>query len=247
MDNLKKQLIKEIIHEKDSKFSFSVIKVQFYKFLHSEELKASNYDGRHVRETFKDYTQMEVQSFKYLITKYMDSIEKCIVEKALHAQEIQKRLKSLTDRKLQIQECKIQKVKALDDSSGNTKSSKIVSWNDYSKTRNDQSSQNESSTSGNKSSRSGNECSERSNFGNDTDIRPSYDTKPMAEVLNTTDYNVFATERQHSEKLGSINGTYVVETVDSNVIPDSSDMSTNKREVEHNAKEPKDECVLFAS
>ncbi|GJZ49102.1 hypothetical protein Tco_0603292 [Tanacetum coccineum] len=32
----------------------------------------------------------------------------------------------------------------------------------------------------NESSRLGNECSERSNSGDDTEIRPSYDTEPMA-------------------------------------------------------------------
>nr|GEV23817.1 hypothetical protein [Tanacetum cinerariifolium] len=56
---------------------------------------------------------------------------------------------------------------------------------------------NENNTSGNESSMSGNKCSEKSNFGNDTNIRPSYDTEPMAEVPNTADYNVFSVEKQH--------------------------------------------------
>ncbi|GJV51340.1 hypothetical protein Tco_1447081 [Tanacetum coccineum] len=47
MNNLEKQLNKETLHEKDSKSDLSVIKVQFDKFLHSEEVKTSNYDGRH--------------------------------------------------------------------------------------------------------------------------------------------------------------------------------------------------------
>nr|GFC66138.1 hypothetical protein [Tanacetum cinerariifolium] len=59
MNNLEKQLNKETFHEKDSKFDLRVIKVQFDKFLHSDELKPSNYDGRYVRENFKDYTRME--------------------------------------------------------------------------------------------------------------------------------------------------------------------------------------------
>nr|GEW93768.1 hypothetical protein [Tanacetum cinerariifolium] len=68
----------------------------------------------------------------------------------------------------------------------------------------------ESSTSGNKSSWLGNECSERSNYGNDTDIRPSYDTKTMAEVPNIADYNVFAVEKQHTKKPEFNNDTYDV-------------------------------------
>ncbi|GJT96155.1 hypothetical protein Tco_1091673 [Tanacetum coccineum] len=78
----------------------------------------------------------------------MESIENCIVERTLHAHEIQKRLRWLNDRKLQIQVCKVQEVKALDASSGDIDISKIVSdkgnakcsQNDCSKTGNDQSS-----------------------------------------------------------------------------------------------------------
>ncbi|GKD63129.1 hypothetical protein Tco_1305237, partial [Tanacetum coccineum] len=92
----------------------------------------------------------------------MESIEKCIDERALHAQEIQKRLK-----RFQIQECKIQEVKALDTSSGNTYNSGIIS------------DRGNANMLENESSRSGNECSERSNSGNDKDI--SYDMEPITE------------------------------------------------------------------
>ncbi|GJW25314.1 hypothetical protein Tco_0039125 [Tanacetum coccineum] len=54
MNNLEKQLNKETFHEKDSKSDLSVIKVQFDKFLHSEELKPSNYNDRYIRENFND-------------------------------------------------------------------------------------------------------------------------------------------------------------------------------------------------
>ncbi|GKF06690.1 hypothetical protein Tco_0037358 [Tanacetum coccineum] len=147
--------------------------------MHSEVLMPSNYDGRHIREIFKEYTRLEARLFKDLITEYMESIEKCIVERALHEQEIQKRLKRLNDRKLQIQECKVQEK---DQSLGNQSST----------------SGNESNISGIKSSRSRNECSERYNLWNDTDICPSYDTKPMAEAPNFANYIVFAVEKQHT-------------------------------------------------
>ncbi|GKD35104.1 hypothetical protein Tco_1250613 [Tanacetum coccineum] len=88
MDNLEKLLNKELLHEKDSKSALSMIKVQFDKFMHSEVLKPSNYDSRHIREIFKEYTRMEPQSFKDLIIQYMEFIENCIVERELHEQEI---------------------------------------------------------------------------------------------------------------------------------------------------------------
>ncbi|GKF55156.1 hypothetical protein Tco_0165496, partial [Tanacetum coccineum] len=57
------------------------------------------------------------------------SIEKCIVERALHDQEILNRLKRLNDKKLQIQECKLQEVKGADASSRDTNNSGSVSDN----------------------------------------------------------------------------------------------------------------------
>ncbi|GJX70804.1 hypothetical protein Tco_0307975 [Tanacetum coccineum] len=63
----------------------------FDKFIHLEMLKSSNYDSdaREARQDFKDYTQIEAQSFKDLIIQHMESIEQCIVERACHEQEIQ--------------------------------------------------------------------------------------------------------------------------------------------------------------
>ncbi|GJZ73139.1 hypothetical protein Tco_0637285 [Tanacetum coccineum] len=128
MNNLEKQLNNEILHEKDSKSALSVIKVQFDKFIHSEMLKSSNYDSdaREARQDFKDYTQIEAQSFKDLIIQHMESIEQCIVERARHEQEIHNRL---NERQLQIQEYMVQKVKASDASSRDKNCSRIVSGN----------------------------------------------------------------------------------------------------------------------
>ncbi|GKA22895.1 hypothetical protein Tco_0708857 [Tanacetum coccineum] len=66
-------------------------------------LKSSNYDSnaREARQDFKDYTPMEAQSFNDLIIQHMESIEKCIIERARHEQELQNRLKRLSERKMQ--------------------------------------------------------------------------------------------------------------------------------------------------
>nr|GFD39684.1 hypothetical protein [Tanacetum cinerariifolium] len=82
-------------------------------------------------------------------------------------------------------------------------------------------------TSEDESNRSRNECNDKSTYGDNTNIRPSYDTEPMVEVSYTVGYNVFSNERQHSEQPKSISKTCVVEKVDSNVIPDSPDMCDN--------------------
>ncbi|GJS99043.1 hypothetical protein Tco_0820213 [Tanacetum coccineum] len=146
----------------------------------------------------------------------MNSIEQCIVERARHEQELQNGWKRLNERKLQIQECKVQKVKALDASSGDNDCSRIVSDKE-----NDQGLENQGNTSGDESSMSRNECNDKSNYGYDTDIRPSYDTTPMVEVPYTAEYNVFVVDTQHSEQPECIINTCVVEKDDNNITPDS--------------------------
>nr|GEV15722.1 Gag-Pol polyprotein [Tanacetum cinerariifolium] len=53
----------------------------------------------------------------------------------------------------------------------------------------------------------------------------STDSEPLKKVQNDTGYNVFTNELQHSEQSESISNKYLVETNDSNVIPDSPDMN----------------------
>nr|GEY69658.1 hypothetical protein [Tanacetum cinerariifolium] len=110
----------------------------------------------------------------------MESIEQCIVEREHHEQEIQNRLKRLNERKLQILECKVQKVEATDASLGDTNGSGIIDKG------NDQGLENQGNTLRDKSNRSRNECNDKSTSKVDTDIRPSYDTKPIDEVDSNT-------------------------------------------------------------
>ncbi|GKD34226.1 hypothetical protein Tco_1249735 [Tanacetum coccineum] len=57
-------------------------------------------------------------------------------------------------------------------------------------------------------------------------FEPIFDTKPLQKVHNSDDdYNVFANERQHLKQPESVNNTYLMEQGDTNITPDSSDMS----------------------
>ncbi|GJS31086.1 hypothetical protein Tco_0491706 [Tanacetum coccineum] len=80
-----------------------------------------------------------------------------------------------------------------------------------------------------------------------TDSRPSFDVEPLEKVHYDDNYNVFANERQHSEQPESINNTCLVEKVDSNVIPDSSDMCDNDNQADQNDEECDDERVVLAN
>ncbi|GKF15807.1 hypothetical protein Tco_0057269 [Tanacetum coccineum] len=172
----------------------------------------------------------------------MNSIEQCIFERARHEQENHNRLIRLNERKLQIQECKVQEVKASDASLGDKESSGFVS-----EKVNKHCSENQSNTSGNTSDRTRNECNERNTFRDDTDIRPSYDTEPMVEVPYTAEYNVFAVETQHSEQPENMNDTSLMKKVDSNTTPDSSDLCNNKFKDDQNADDHEDERVVLAN
>nr|GEZ84831.1 hypothetical protein [Tanacetum cinerariifolium]GEZ85493.1 hypothetical protein [Tanacetum cinerariifolium]GEZ85504.1 hypothetical protein [Tanacetum cinerariifolium] len=73
------------------------------------------------------------------------------------------------------------------------------------------------------------------------------DSKPLEKVQNDTEYNVFANDLQHSEQSESISNTCIVETDDSNVIPDSPDMCDDDIQNDQNDVESDDERVALAN
>nr|GFA45338.1 hypothetical protein [Tanacetum cinerariifolium] len=78
---------------------------------------------------------------------------------------------------------------------------------------------------------------------------PTADTgtgsEPVEQVQNDDGYNVFANDLQHSEQFESVSNTCLVETDDSNVIPDSPDMCDDDIQNEQNDVEIDDECVAL--
>ncbi|GKA51189.1 hypothetical protein Tco_0744385 [Tanacetum coccineum] len=111
MDTLEQQLTKETILESNCQNAFRVLKTQFEKIFSSVLIKPSSLDGMCARKDFHAYTGMEPQLFKETILKNFDFIEDYMLKTIIHAQTIQKRL---DDKKLQIQECTVQEVKASD-------------------------------------------------------------------------------------------------------------------------------------
>nr|GEZ20732.1 hypothetical protein [Tanacetum cinerariifolium] len=96
MQNFERKLHKETFHEKDSNSDLRVIKVQFEQFIHLKVLEPSNYNSYDLetRRDFKEYTQMEAQTFKETITQNMNSIEQCIIKRENHEQVLLNGLKS---------------------------------------------------------------------------------------------------------------------------------------------------------
>nr|GEV16592.1 hypothetical protein [Tanacetum cinerariifolium] len=73
------------------------------------------------------------------------------------------------------------------------------------------------------------------------------DSEPLEQVQNDTGYNVFTNELQHSEQSESISNTCLVETNDSNVIPDSPDMCDDDIQNDQNDVKSDDERVALAN
>nr|GEV85470.1 hypothetical protein [Tanacetum cinerariifolium] len=73
------------------------------------------------------------------------------------------------------------------------------------------------------------------------------DSEPLEQVQNDAGYNVFANDVQHYEQYESISNTCLVETNDSNVIPDSPDMCEDDSQNDQNDVESDDERVALAN
>nr|GEV19595.1 hypothetical protein [Tanacetum cinerariifolium] len=73
------------------------------------------------------------------------------------------------------------------------------------------------------------------------------DSEPFKLVQYDAGYNVFANKIQHFEQFESINNTCVVETDDSNVIPNSPNMCDNDIQNDQNVVEYDDERFTLAN
>nr|GEW13084.1 hypothetical protein [Tanacetum cinerariifolium] len=80
---------------------------------------------------------------------------------------------------------------------------------------------------------------------------PTADTstyfEPVEQVQNKAGYNVFANDLQHSEQSKSVSNTCLVETNDSNVVPDLPDMCDDDIHNDQNDVERDDERVALAN
>nr|GEU59915.1 hypothetical protein [Tanacetum cinerariifolium] len=80
------------------------------------------------------------------------------------------------------------------------------------------------------SNRSGNDT-----HTDDADISFVNDKQPMAKVQLSAEHNILANEQHYSEQSESVYDTYLLEKVDRNTTPESTDLSHRGREIEQNA------------
>ncbi|GJT35268.1 hypothetical protein Tco_0925687 [Tanacetum coccineum] len=79
----------------------------------------------------------------------------------------------------------------------------------------------------------------------DADIGPVNDDEPFAEVQLTALHNILANEQQHTEQSEPIYDTYLLEKVDSNTTPDSTNMCHRGGEIDQDAEQYKVKSPLL--
>ncbi|GKD38956.1 hypothetical protein Tco_1259163, partial [Tanacetum coccineum] len=163
------------------------------------------------RNYFLQYTQLEILEFLDTLIQHIESVKKSIDERAQHKREYDSRVNK---RHMQSKKGKVDSSKALD-------ASLVVT--ECSGTKSDK--QDTSNSLGNYIT-----------HAMDADIRPVNDQEPFAKVQLTTQHNVLANEKQHTEQSEPIYDTYVLEKVDSNTTHDSTNMCNRGGEIDQNAK-----------
>ncbi|GJY17052.1 hypothetical protein Tco_0388543 [Tanacetum coccineum] len=171
-----------------------------------------DYDSQMTEKYFAEYTGIEVKQFRETLLLHMGNVKKSLAERTRHKRQYDRRM---NERQMQSRESKVVSSKALDASlvvteCSGTKSDEHIT-----------------------SSSSGTYITHVV----DADIRPVNDQVPFAEVQLTAQHNVLANEQQHTEQSEPIYDTYLLENVDSNTTPDSTNMCHRGGEIDQDAEQ----------
>nr|GEW68491.1 actin-binding, cofilin/tropomyosin type [Tanacetum cinerariifolium] len=198
LDQLEKQLDKKEFQETGSIDSFIALMIQFQTFINFRYY-FYDFDGTMICKYFQAHTRIKIQQFYDTLIQHMESLRESILERAKHKREKDRRV---NDRMMQSKERKDNSSNALDADLVITKSNETESERHVlsSKSRND-------------------------TYTDDTDINSVNDKQPMAKVQLSAEHNILANEQQHSEQSESVYDTYLLEKINRNTTPESTDMS----------------------
>nr|GFB06666.1 hypothetical protein [Tanacetum cinerariifolium] len=170
-----------------------------------------NYDSEMSEKLFAEYTRIKVKQFRETLLLHMGNVKKSVAERTCHKRQYNRIMK---ERQMQSREIKVVSSKALDASlvvteCSGTKSDEHIT-----------------------SSSSGNYITHVV----DAYIRPVNDQVPFAEVQLIAQHNVLANV-QHTDQSEPIYDTYVLEKVDSNTTPDSTNICHWGGEIDQDAEQ----------
>nr|GEU39447.1 putative reverse transcriptase domain-containing protein [Tanacetum cinerariifolium] len=208
LDQLENQLDKEEYQEIGSFDAFRVLMTQFQTFINFRYY-FDNDEALMIRKYFIAYTKIDVLLFHATLIQHMKSLRESILKRAKHKQEKDRRV---NNRMMQSKKRKDNSSKAFDVGLV------VTEINETESERNVLSSRSENDT-----------------HTGDADINSVNDKQPMAEVQVFAEHNTLANEQQHSEQSAFVYDTYLLEKVDRNTTPESTDMSHRGREIDQNA------------
>ncbi|GKB93760.1 hypothetical protein Tco_0979897 [Tanacetum coccineum] len=209
LDQLEKQLDKDEFQGDRSMAAFCVINKQFQMFIDTQ--LTWDYDSQMTEKHFAEYTGIKVKQFRETLLLHMGNVKKSLAERTRHKRQYDRRM---NERQMQSRESKIVSSKALDTSLVVTE------------------------CSGTKSDKHDTSSSSRTYITHavDVDIRPVNDQVPFAKVQLTGQHNVPVNKQQHTEQFEPIYDTYLLEKVDSNNTPDSTNMC-HRGEIDQDAEQ----------
>nr|GEW96675.1 hypothetical protein [Tanacetum cinerariifolium] len=177
-----------------------------------------DYDSQMTKK-FAEYTEIKVTQFRDTLLQRMDNIKKSVAERAHHQRQYEIRV---NNRHIQMQESKIDSCSVLDVVSSQALDANSVIM----KSNRTESGMHDTSSS------SWNYIAHVV----DANIRPVNDQVPFTEVQLTAQHNVLANEQQHTDQSEPIYATYLLEKVDSNTSPGSTNMSHRGGEIDQDSE-----------
>ncbi|GJR36000.1 hypothetical protein Tco_1211684 [Tanacetum coccineum] len=258
LDQLRLQLERENLHGVNAKTCLQALRTQFKEFLASKGVNATDLLNQGWQQDFEDFTRCEPSAYRRELLENLDTLEAVIhrvvntygvlrmkeneaqinpvqavddslnVSKSswIESENHNALSKSMNETQLQQHESLVTEsttleanlntdVKALDDGSVITESSET------------------------KSDMHDTSSSSRTYITHvvDANIRPVNDQVPSAEVHLTAPHNVLANEQKHTDQSEPRYDTYLLEKVDSNTTPDSTNMCHRGGEIDQDAKQ----------
>ncbi|GJW15176.1 hypothetical protein Tco_0019309 [Tanacetum coccineum] len=232
LDQLRQLLERENLLEVNARTCLEALRTQFKEFFASKGVNSPDYLNQCWQQDFKEYTLCKPNTYRRDLLENLDTLE-AVIHRAvitygklqLQSQDVQINPVHAVDDSLSheslVTECTTLEanlsmdVKALDaclvvtECSG-TKSDKHIT-----------------------SSSSGNYIT----HAVDADIIPVNDQVPFTEVQLTAQHNVPANEQQHTDQSEPIYDTYLLEKIDSNTTPDSTNMCHRGGEIDQDAEQ----------
>ncbi|GKC30722.1 hypothetical protein Tco_1038016 [Tanacetum coccineum] len=266
LDQLRLQLERENLLEVNPRTCLDALRTQFKEFFTSKRVNSSEHLHQCWQKDFKEYTFCEPDTYRRDLLENLDTLE-AVIHRAvitygrlqLQSQDAQINpvqavddslnvsksswiesenhnalSKSMNETQLQQHESLVTEsttleanlntdVKALDDGSVITESSET------------------------KSDMHDTSSSSRTYITHvvDANIRPVNDQVPSAEVHLTAPHNVLANEQKHTDQSEPRYDTYLLEKVDSNTTPDSTNMCHRGGEINQDAKQYQAKSLLL--